>query len=67
MDKIDAKIFKHGNSLAITLNKEALYKSGFNVGDVSKCQMKSGNLVFEKRNFLHLKKNQKILSKWWSI
>lgn len=67
MDKIDAKIFKHGNSPAITLNKEALYKSAFNVGDESECQIEIGKLEYEKENFFHLKKNKKIQSKWWGI
>lgn len=49
MDKMEAKIFKHGNSQAITLNKEALYRAGFTVGDALSCYMEDGKLVFEKK------------------
>ena|SRR5699024_7266303 len=49
MAKIEAKIFRHGNSQAITLNKEALYKTGFDIGDVLECHIKDGKLVFEKK------------------
>lgn len=49
MDKIEAKIFKHGNSQAITLNKEALYRAGLDIGDVLECHMEDGRLVFEKK------------------
>ena len=49
MSKTEAKIFKHGNSQAITLNKEALYKAGFNIGDILECHMEDGKLVFKKK------------------
>lgn len=49
MDKIEAKVFKHGNSQAITLNKEALYKSGLDIGDILECHMEDGKLVFKKK------------------
>jgi antitoxin MazE len=49
MDKIEAKIIKHGNSQAITLNKEALYKAGFDIGDILECHMEDGKLVFQKK------------------
>lgn len=55
MDKIEAKIFKHGNSQAITLNKEALYKTGFNVGDILEGHLEDGKLVFEKKEVYSLK------------
>lgn len=49
MAKTEAKIFKHGNSQAITLNKEALYKAGFDIGDILECHMEAGKLVFKKK------------------
>lgn len=49
MAKTEAKIFKHGNSQAITLNKETLYKTGFDVGDLLECHIEDGKLVFEKK------------------
>jgi antitoxin MazE len=52
MDKTDAKVFKHGNSQAITLNKEALYKVGFDIGDILECHMEDGKLVFKKRKYI---------------
>jgi len=49
MDKVDAKIFKHGNSQAITLNKKALYQAGFDIGDQLTGYMEDGKLIFEKK------------------
>lgn len=49
MDKIEAKVFKHGNSQAITLNKKALYQAGFDIGDQLVGYMKDSKLVFEKK------------------
>ncbi|GAB4074605.1 hypothetical protein GCM10028778_21080 [Barrientosiimonas marina] len=45
----EAKVFKHGNSQAITLNQEALYKAGFAVGDILDYHIEDGKLVFEKK------------------
>lgn len=49
MAKTEAKIFKHGNSQAITLNKEALYRAGFDIGDILECHIEYGKLVFKKK------------------
>jgi len=49
MAEIEAKIFKHGNSQAITLNQEALYKTGLDVGDILECHIEDEKLVFEKK------------------
>jgi len=49
MDKVNAKIFKHGNSQAITLNKKALYQAGFDIGDQLTGYMEDGKLIFEKK------------------
>lgn len=49
MAEIEAKIFKHGNSQAITLNQEALYKTGLDIGDILECHIEDGKLVFEKK------------------
>lgn len=49
MAKIEAKVFKHGNSQAITLNQEALYKTGLNIGDILECHVEDGKLVLEKK------------------
>jgi len=46
---IKAKVFKHGNSQAITLNKEALYKTGFDVGDTLECHVEDGKLICVKK------------------
>lgn len=55
MAKIESKIFKHGNSQAITLNKEALYKAGFDIGDILECDIEDGKLVFKKKEGLSYK------------
>lgn len=49
MAKIESKIFRHGNSQAITLNKESLYKAGFEIGDILEGDIKDGKLIFTKK------------------
>lgn len=46
---MDARIFKHGNSQAITLNKKALFQAGFNIGDQLNGYTEDGKLIFEKK------------------
>lgn len=55
MDKIEAKVFKHGNSQAITLNKKALYQAGLDIGDQLVGYIKDGKLVFEKKEMSSFK------------
>lgn len=49
MANIEAKIFKHGNSQAITLNQEALHRTGLDIGDILECHIENEKLVFEKK------------------
>lgn len=49
MTKINSKIFKYGNSQAISLNKAALEEAGLQVGDTLEYYVVDGNkIIFEK-------------------
>ena len=48
MSKINSKIFKYGNSQAISLSKEALHEAGFEIGDVLEYYIEEDNKIWLK-------------------
>jgi len=44
-----ARVFKTGNSQAISLNKIALAKAGLEVGDELEYQIRDGEIIFTKK------------------
>ncbi|MDW4003476.1 AbrB family transcriptional regulator [Staphylococcus saprophyticus] len=49
MSKINSKIFKYGNSQAISLSKEALHEAGLEIGDVLEYYIEEDNKILFKK------------------
>jgi len=49
MTKKLAKVIKSDNGPAISLNKAALSKAGFEIGDELECQVRAGEIRFTKK------------------
>lgn len=49
MGKTLSKVFRSGNSQAISLNKQALAQAGLEIGDKLEYTIENGKIVFEKK------------------
>ena len=49
MSKVLSRVFKNGNSQAISLNKTILTQAGLKIGDDLDVQIKDSTIIFTKR------------------
>jgi len=50
MDKVKTKVYKSGNSQAITLQQSILKDAKINIGDEIVCYVENGRIILEKND-----------------